>query len=168
MRISYLLVLCIFFFYEAKSQTDERTFNRNALYLEFGGIGGFGSLNYERIFPVKRLFAVGLRVGFSTYKIKDYTRKFNPDIILPLAVNGFFGKNHKLEVGFGQVFSNTIQANDLTGNPERISKIHANFTLGYRYQKAQGKLLLRCGYTPLIDSYQFYRHWAGASVGYTF
>ena len=168
MRISCLIVLCLFLFYRAKSQVDERVFSRNVLYLEFGGIGGLGSLNYERMVSLKGLFSIGLRVGGSTYKIRDYTRKFNPDIIIPVAVNGLFGKNHKLEVGLGQVFSNIVLANDLTGKPERVSKFHANFTVGYRYQKARGGLILRCGYMPLMESYRFYRHWAGASVGYAF
>ncbi len=168
MRISCLIVLCLFLCYTVKSQTDEKAFPKNAFYLEFGGIGGLGSLNYERMIPLKGLFAIGLRAGLSTSRIKDYMRQFNPDIIIPIAVHGLFGKNHKLEVGFGQVFSNTILANALTGNPERISKFHANFTMGYRYQKSGGRLLLRCGYMPLIESYRFYRHWAGAAIGYVF
>jgi len=59
MKISGLLVLCMLVFYQAKTQAIEKRPARNALYLELGGIGGLGSLNYERMIPLKGLLALG-------------------------------------------------------------------------------------------------------------
>ena len=53
MKLFYTILLLLSINYEAKSQFDLNHISQNILYLEAGGIGGYGSLNYERIIPVK-------------------------------------------------------------------------------------------------------------------
>lgn len=154
--------------YGAKSQLQANPVAQNIVYLEAGGIGGYGSLNYERIIPIKAKLKIGLRIGVSTYNLTDYTADFNPDLILPIAVNLLYGNNHKMIVGLGQTISNIIQANPENWEPERKTNFHANFTIGYRYQKAQGGIMISCSYTPIIEFYNVYRHWAGLMIGYAF
>ncbi len=167
-NLIYIIILLLFINYEAKSQIDTNQTSQNVLYIEGVGIGGYGSLNYERIIPVKANLRIGLRIGISTYNITDYTTKFNPDIIIPIAINGLYGNNHKIEFGLGQTISNIVQANHSNWKPERVTNLHANFTIGYRYQKDKGGVIFRCSYTPIIEFYEFYRHWGGISIGYDF
>lgn len=167
-NLIYIIILLLFVNFEAKSQLDTNQISQNTLYLEAGGIGGYGSLNYERIIPVKVNLKIGARIGISTYNITDYTTKFNPDIIIPIAINGLYGNNHKIEFGFGQIMSSIIQTDLSNWKPDRKINLHANFTIGYRYQKDKRGIMFRCSYTPVIEFYKFYRHWAGISIGYAF
>ena len=139
----------------------------NALYIEFGGNAGYGSLNYERLALSKKKIQLGIRVGLSTLKIKDYRNKFNPDIIIPLSLNVTYGDKHKAETGVGTTYTNTISVGENL-SPVRTSSLHGNLNIGYRYQKATGGLLIRVCYTPLIEYFTTFHHWAGVSVGYAF
>ena len=167
-KLAYIIILLLFINHKANSQTDTIQFSRNILYIEVGGIGGYGSLNYERIVFAKANLMIGGRIGISTYNITDYTTDFNPDIIIPIAITGLYGRNHKIEFGFGQTISNTVQANHLNWEAERTTNIHANFTIGYRYQKDKGGIVIRCSYTPIIEFYNYYRQWGSISIGYAF
>ncbi len=167
-KLYLIILLSLILNYEAVSKVDTIPLSRNSIYLEIVGIGGYGSLNYERIVFKTNWFKFGLRAGLSTYNISDYTSKFNPDIIIPLSVNGLYGNNHKLEFGIGQTISNIVQANPSNWKTERLTNIHANFTIGYRYQKKQGGVIFRCSYTPIIELYKHFRHWGGISIGYAF
>lgn len=151
-----------------KSQADQIPFSKNSIYLEGAGLGGYGSLNYERMLPLKTNLLMAVRIGLSTYNLRDYTNKFNPDLIIPLTLSGLYGNKHKLEFGIGQTISNVIRANPSNWDPERKTNLHANFAIGYRYQKKEGGLVLRCTYTPIVEFYKRYRHWGGLSVGYAF
>jgi hypothetical protein len=153
---------------KVKSQIDTNRVSRNIFYLEAAGIGGYGSLNYERIIARKNDFLICARIGISTYNLTDYTTNFNPDFIIPIAINGLYGKNHKFEFGIGQSISNIVYNNTSNFRPERETNIHANFTIGYRYQKEEGGLIFRCNYSPIIEFYKYYRHWGGISIGYAF
>jgi hypothetical protein len=167
-KLFYVFILLLFINYEAKSQLDTIQIDRNVFYLEIGGIGGYGSVNYERIIPVKAKIKIGARIGISTYTFTDYTRKFNPDVIILLGINGFYGSKHNVEFGFGQTISIITQASESNWEPEKQTNLHANFTIGYRYQKDSGGIIFRCSYTPIIEFYKYYRNWGSISVGYAF
>lgn len=152
----------------AFSQKDSVHVAHNVIYAEIAGMAGYGSVNYERVFNLKLNFMISARAGLSTYNIKDYTEKFNPDILIPIAVYGSYGKNHKIEIGVGQLFESTIQANITEFKPERTYDFNTVFSVGYRYQKRSGGLFLRAAYTPIIDHTGFFRHWGGISLGYSF
>lgn len=154
--------------HEAFSQKDPTNIARNLLCLEVGGVGGYGSVNYERVVFSKKNLMFGMRLGISTYHIKDYTNKFNPDILIPLSINGYYGKNHKIELGIGQTFASIVHADIIDFKPTRITNFNTDFSIGYRYQKSTGGIVFRCAYTPIIDFNSYFRHWAGVSFGYSF
>lgn len=167
-NLIYIIILFQFVNFEAKSQIDTNYISPNILYLEAGGIGGYGSLNYEKIISIKEKLKIGVRIGVGTYNLTDYTTKFNPDIIIPIAINGLYGNNNKIVFGFGQTISNIVQVNHSNWKPDRKTNLHANFIIGYRYQKDTGGFMVSCSYTPIIEFYNLYRHWAGISIGYAF
>jgi len=96
----------------AISQKDSTDFIKNNIYAEFGGIGGYGSINYERLIDKKSYFKVFGRIGLSTYNLKDYQNNFNPDIIVPLAMNACLGNEHNLELGLGPTFSRIVKVQE--------------------------------------------------------
>ncbi|MDQ3191054.1 MAG: hypothetical protein M3Q58_05620 [Bacteroidota bacterium] len=164
-----LFFLFLFFFSDAKSQNDTlvRAAN-NSLYIEAGGIAGYGSVNYEKFLLKKNNFKLVSRIGISTYHLRDYTTRFNPDIIIPLAVNFLFGKNHNVEFGVGQTFTKIVYSPSFDINPKRKTNLSSNITIGYRYHKTEGGFVFRCGYTPIIENNKYFRHWAGISFGFAF
>jgi len=164
MRNTLLLIL-LFFTCTLQAQS---VIAKNIIHIEAAGVGGYGSINYERIIPIKSKFKIGARVGLSTYNLKDFTNKFNPDLILPIAITGLFGYNHKLEFGVGQTLSNVVRASPTNWEPERKTNLHGNFTIGYRYQKDEGGIMLRCSYSPIIEFYKYFRNWGAVGIGYAF
>lgn len=150
------------------SQKDTVDIAHYHIYLEVAGVGGYGSLNFERIIRNKKKLMFAIRAGISSYHIKDYTNKFNPDILLPLGLVGYYGNCHKLECGIGETMSNIVHADVLDFKPSRTTSFHTNFSVGYRYQKSSGGVIFRCTYTPIIEYNKYFRHWAGISFGYSF
>ncbi len=148
--------------------------SKNTIYIEGAGAGGYGSLNYERLYflPTKNKsvskLAFSFRIGASTYYLNDFTDTFNPEIIVPVALHFLYGKNHKLEVGAGQTVTSFIRASSSDFQPKRDLRNHAHFILGYRYQKNEGGLMFRIAYTPLLEFNTDFQHWGGLSVGYAF
>lgn len=150
------------------SQIDSNHIAHNIIHLEVAGVGGYGSINYERVIYSKKHLMFSMRVGISTYHIKDYTNKFNPDILIPLTINGYYGKNHKIELGIGQTFANIVHADITDFKPKRITNFHTILSIGYRYQKNARGIVFRCAYTPIIEFNRYFRHWAVISLGYSF
>lgn len=165
-----LLVLYLFLInYTANSQDNKsEKAADNAIYLEIHGVGGYGSVNYERNVFRKSNIKIALRIGFSTIHFYDFTNKFNPDLIIPLLINGLYGNKHNIEFGIGQTFSSIVQSNSTDYFPARENSFSTNFTLGYRYQKPSGGIIFRIAYTPVIEKNKSYRHWGGISIGYAF
>ncbi len=168
MKIFYIILLLLLINDEVKSQLDLDNISKNLLYLEVGGIGGYGSLNYERIILIKEKLKIGARIGLSTYNVTDFRTKFNPDVIIPIGINGLYGNSHKIMVGFGQTISNIVSVNPSNWRTQRKTNLHLNFSLGYRYQKNEGGMMFGISYTPMVEFYKSYRHWVGISVGYMF
>jgi hypothetical protein len=168
LRLIFILLTFLFNSNGAHSQKEGRIQRKNIVHLEAGGMGGYGSLNYERIFSLPGLFSASGRIGFSTIRIFDYTNRFNPDLLFPIAVNGFFGKVHKLHLGFGQLIANTTRSNITNGTPKRVTNLHTHFAIGYRYQKNDGKLIFGISYTPMIEFQETYRNWGAMTIGYAF
>ncbi len=149
--------------------TSSRIKCKHLIYLEIGGIGGFGSINYENDILLINKFSLGFRGGFSTIHILDYTRKFNPDLIFPISIYFLYGIKHKIEIGIGETIS-SIPVTDMENSPvhTRSTSFSTNFTIGYRYEHQKTGIFFRCGYTPIIERNKHYRHWGAISIGYAF
>lgn len=151
------------------TQEKEKPVHYNSIiHAEAGGIGGYGSLNYEGVFSLSDYFSASGRVGISTLRINDFTTQFNPDLLVPITINGFYGKAHKLQVGFGQLLSNTVRASHSTGLPIRETHFHTHFSVGYRYHKEKGRMIYGISYTPMIAYQENFRHWGAVTIGYVF
>jgi hypothetical protein len=150
------------------AQVDSTHTASNAIYLEAGGAGGYGSFNYERVCYRKENILFTLRIGMGTYRLNDYSAKFNPDILIPLGISACYGKSHKIEVGIGQTLATIVHASETNFKPKRLLNFHSNFSIGYRFQKTTNGLFFRCAYTPVLEFNRYFRQWAGISLGYSF
>lgn len=169
MKIIFILFLFLYSFsFCVLGQSDSVKKTFQAIHLEVLGIGGYGSINYERaVFNVSKKM-ITLKAGLSAYQLKDFRNKFNPDLQFPLTINGNYGDKHKIEVGLGQVISTMVEVNQTDYLPSRMLYFHSVFLVGYRYQKYSRGLIIRINYTPLIEYNQYFKHWAGMSFGYSF
>jgi hypothetical protein len=168
--IRYSAGILFFLFISCTSYAQHDTTSRmeNAIYFEMGGAGGSHSMNYERLFKLIPLLDLNARIGIGFDNFVDYNGNLNPDVALPVMATVMYGKNHKVEGGVGQTFSNTIETNIHTGEPARMSNFSTTFYIGYRYQNPAKRLLVRAGYSPYIEFNENYKHWLGVSIGFMF
>jgi hypothetical protein len=169
MKYIYIaFIVSIFINSKAFAQSDSLEISRNLLYVEVGGAGGYGSVNYERVLSVKNKFMFTARLGLSSYHIKDFRNKFNPDILIPLAINGSYGKNHRIELGLGQTLTNIVLFDFSENKMTRRNNFHTFLSIGYRYQKSTGGMFFRFAYNQIFEFNEYLNHWAGISFGYSF
>lgn len=128
------------------------------LYLELGGSGGLGSINFEKSFREAEKLNLSWSAGFSVAPID---RNNGTGLVFPLMLHGCYGSNaHRIELGVGQGITITTKGNFFA---------LTTLALGYRYQKSGSRTFWRVTYTPLV-SYLLdwqYQHWAGVSFGIT-
>ena len=147
--------------YPVGSEKATQFFNnaaRHVVYLEGGGAGVLGSVNYEYVFAQHENIRFSGRAGvglapFETSRISA--------VSLPIGIIGMIGKrNHHIEMGWVHTTIFDESGIDLIGV----------LSTGYRFQRPQGGLFVRVAYTPYFANYSLKRfgHWAGISVGYAF
>jgi hypothetical protein len=146
-----ILFLCI-----ATFTAGQSTFKRNNIYLEAGGNGLYGSVNYERQLTKKS--GLQARIGLGIYW--NYDNFLN----LPLGINYLFDlKNKKsfIDVGVGVTFTGIDEKSD--------GGLHyVNFVPGIGYRRHTSKdVMWRINVTPVINKYGF-TSWVGASIGKRF
>lgn len=137
----------------------------NAIFLDLGGPGGLASINYEQKLFVVLQIQVYANVGLSTYKIIDYTRKLNPDIIIPLGIM-FTSPDKKFQpiVSFGTTYANSVHATPY--GKARDAHLHMWSKLGYRYNFNHSPIYLQASYVSLREQEVGHRNWGGISIGY--
>ncbi len=162
------LCLLIFFYKSATAQFSTRKSASNAFYIEALGMGGYGSINYERLLFNKKQWHVGVRLGAGTYRLRDFETNLNPDITIPLAFNAYYGYVHHFEIGLGQTITSIVKASPVNFKVMRENSVSSNFNIGYRYQKNAGGLVFRVNYNPIISRDRLFKNWYGVSFGYAF
>lgn len=157
-----------FLFEPACSQVIPKPLTFNSVYIEALGMGGYGSVNYERLLYKHKKLHIGVRLGVGTYRLRDFETNLNPDITVPVSFNAYYGKTHHVEIGIGQTFTSIVGASSVDFKVDRQNTLNSNFTVGYRYQKSSRGMMLRVNYSPIISLNQPFKHWYGLSVGYSF
>jgi hypothetical protein len=148
-------------------ESSMKPFYKNEAFLELLGNGGYASINFQRMVYHYNKFSLGISAGISTFKMKDFDRQFNPDLILPISARLFYGgQRHKIFIGLGQTISSTNELNTETFKPKRTYDLSANFMAGYRYDFS--KIMLQLAFTPILEKYATYHSWLGFAVGYKF
>ena len=170
MKIKILfIIICIFInnLIVAKN-TETLKKARNFVFFEVGGSGGYGSINYEYLVKKIKKLKLSVRVGASSYHLNDYTNKFNPDVIIPITINAYYGTKHNIYFGLGQAITSIVYANNSDYKPKRTNNSNTNLSIGYRYQKEVGGIMFKIGYASIIENNNMFRHWFLLAFGYTF
>ena len=160
--LKWILILFLVFPVKLEAQDSTRL---HSVFAEIGGVGVYGSVNYERIFPLSDKWKLGARVGLSTLKFIDFNGKFNPDLILPLGISAIFGQTHCAEVGIINVLTGI---NEFEDDLERTWSSNGSALIGYRYNAKRNPLYYKCFYSPMLIRYEQIIHWGGLGIGYRF
>lgn len=146
-----IAVLCMFAMLSGTAMAQSPT-APNSVYFEAAGNGLFYSANYDRLFTK----SLGGRVGAS------YTSPEQVSVItFPLMAYYLFGigtSNSKVELGLGacvilQPENQSFSFMSSVDDEFRGNGVLGTATLGYRYQRAEGGLMVRAGITPLFGNY---------------
>jgi hypothetical protein len=142
------------------AQRVERT-ARNVVYAEAGGNAILLSVNYERFLTHN----LAVRVGVNTYGLAGQEDE-SPLFIAPVMLTIVSGRSSShAELGLGARFANR----DLGTSSHRmgLEGVYATGTLGYRFQRPEGGLVARVGFTPIIMADAVFP-FIGLSFGYAF
>jgi hypothetical protein len=158
----FLLLLFLLLSANTLQAQKDTTIARNTLYFEGLGNAGLYSINYDRIFFIKKQ-KLSWRVGFSIIP-PDMTPAL---FTFPLELNLLFGKKHHFEIGFGlsYIYEGT--------NLRPISVLIVGGLAGYRFQKPEGGLFFKAGVSTIFlhsirDDSDFAPLFPNISIGYTF
>lgn len=142
--------------------SDCGVFPYSAIYVEGAGTAGLGSVNYERTFTAIGRARIHGRAGIGFIHLRDFTRRFNPDIVVPLGIMATDRRTWNPEVGCGITFTSIVYPDDRNFDPERRGEIQFWWCAGVR--SVPGRWLFRANYTPVIE-FGDWRHWGGLSIG---
>ena len=118
--------------------------------MDFSGVSSIASINYECVLLKKDKLSVLARIGFGSIHLKDFTRRFNPDLLVPFGVYGTYGRRVMAEVGAGGTFTSIVYPDERTFKPSRRSKVHGWCSVGIR-GSITGRIWLRAAFTPIFE-----------------
>src|SRR5687768_9919148 len=117
----------------------------NTFFVELGGNAAVYSLNYERFFTPQ----IGLRVGGMYLQADD---DFGDEVavgLFPVMATYLLGQgNGHFEVGGGLGFATAGFSSTDLSDDFSDSAVYGTATFGYRYQKPEGGVIFRAGFTP--------------------
>lgn len=179
------IIALIFFAFPSSfcnAQKDTSHIARNTFYLEVGGNGLVGSINYERFFYQHRQTKFSGRIGLFT----GYPKYFFSS---PLELCCFEGKKANFEIGMGITYCQGIAGTNpdpgnLSPRDYLVDVLYSCARIGFRYQKEAGGFFLRfgIGYIKRISElYKYHYNYTsdgidihdsdftiGLGIGYTF
>jgi hypothetical protein len=137
----------------------------NTFFVELGGNALAYSLNYERFFTSQ----LGVRVGGMFLRGSDTDTGGSINIgLFPVMATYLLGKgNSHFETGAGIGFATAALSDSDLGGDWGDSTVYGTATFGYRYQKPEGGVIFRAGFTPVYAGGTLLP-WAGIGVGYAF
>ena len=162
-----LFLLTILSFGQVSNKTVPIFINKNSVQVELFGHGLFYSLNYERLILNSTKFKTTVQIGCSYYPPVTDIR----DFWFPILINEIFTFNqHHFELGVGQVYINEAIRDN---NNKAISWIGDKFLtarIGYRFQKPDSHLIIRAGFTPIMEYTEGkeFHPLGGVAFGYSF
>lgn len=142
------LLLLVFSLTTAFSQSQPNEVSRNSFYFEGFGTALIYSINYDRLLVVKERSALAGRIGLTYFPKKINGSDQGPGV--NIEINGLWGaNNHHFEIGGGSTFIYLVQ-NEESYSLSNTSLLLLTTRVGYRFQKREGGLLFRIGFTPLF------------------
>jgi hypothetical protein len=154
-----LLVYLTLFSHLTEAQS---AFKKNDIYLEAGGHGLFGSVNYER--QLTRSPGLGVRIGLGFYAENAFY------LTIPAGINYLFrlpGEKSFIDAGIGGSWTK-FDGRLFGDTQDALEENIFNFipSIGYRRHTAKD-MMWRVSFTPVFNEYVFLP-WVGLSIGKRF
>jgi hypothetical protein len=160
MMLKICLLVCLIFLTQLLHA--QSTFKKNDIYLEAGGNGFFGSVNYER--QLTKSPGLGVRVGLGFYTEKAFY------FTIPVGINYLFklpGNKSFIDAGLGGTWTK-VDGRFFGDASNALEENIFSFVPGIGYRRHTAKdLMWRISFTPIINQYAFLP-WIGASFGKRF
>jgi hypothetical protein len=148
---------------------------KNTVFLEVGGNGPLYSINYDRILIKKTNWKLAGRIGFMYFNDNRglLENSENKQSSIPIELSFLKGKsNHNLELGLGIT---PLSKGYLDKAGKDYTRVATSGRIGYRYQKSNGGLFFKAGFTPITFfkkdfnsvNPKYVYPWAGLALGYT-
>jgi hypothetical protein len=140
----------------------QSSFKKNDIYLEAGGNGIFGSINYER--QLTKEPGLGARIGIGFYSESAFF------LTIPVGINYLFklkGEKSFIDAGLGITWTRIdgkLFGDSKDSNGDHFTNVIPS--IGYR-RHAANNLMWRISLTPVINNDGFVP-WLGASIGKRF
>lgn len=156
MKKIFFLAITILFFSSLKAQ------NSKVIYVELGGPGLLGSVNYDMRLTAKEN-GIGFRVGIGGM---FFPILMESSFIVPVELNYLIGNNGKnyLELGAGMGFLSLTASGN--GNKNELNTSFVFASIGYRYAPTPGGLFFKIAFNPMIGN-EFIPY-GGLGLGYKF
>ena len=147
--ISVLMIFSSFMLTQSNPLLAQNDPAKNAIYFEGLGVGGFYSINYERLINTN----TSLSIGYSSWTITILgTDSF---MGIPIIFHYFPGEqNSKLEFGIGLEFQQMKNGGWFGGAGSNNSDVRFFCAFGYRYQPLNGGFQYRVVVYPFVGSSQ--------------
>lgn len=139
---------------------------QNAVHVDFSGVSSIASINYERVLLKKDKLNMLARIGLGSIHLNDFTRRFNPDLLVPIGLYWTYGRRVMAEVGAGGTFTSIAYPDERTFKPSRRSKVHGWCSVGIR-GRITDRIWLRAAFTPIFEFGRVTRAFE-LGVGYRF
>ena len=145
---------------------DSTRIFKNSIHIGFSGTSSIASVNYERVLLREKRFQMMARVGLGSIHLIDFTRRFDPDLLVPLGLYATYGRNPIAEVGAGITYTNIVYPDERTFEPSRRSDLHGWCSVGIRGRITE-QLWLRGAFTPILEFGRIRRAFE-LGIGYRF
>lgn len=137
---------------------------KNSLQVELLGTNALYSINFERVIINEEKFKTTGQLGF-TYLTPSWSSDFLINAILNELIS--FNKHHiEMGLGYGIAYKSSNEFNN-GGSFDYIT-----LKLGYRFQKPEGRFVMKIGFTPHLiiqdDNSINFAPWGGLLFGYNF
>jgi hypothetical protein len=171
-RLHFIVLLMSIITISGYSQNEHKFSHRNSFHLELGGTAGYYSVNYERNLINLSRFKTSGQLGFGYLPGECCDLRIPAGIIEQISFT-----NHHIEIGIGYMSVRELTRDDM-GALNRIWTDILTGRIGYRFQKPDGRLILKIGFTPLLQRerpglnynpnapFKVFAPMGGVSVGY--
>lgn len=137
----------------AQNITSTQAIKRNTFFAEVGGNAMLYSVNYDRLLKVRDTWRLTSRIGFMY--LNTLTSQNRNLVGVPIEFSYLRGNtNHFFELGLGLTAIHDQYQLDEPAIPIRQAMVKELITIaalrfGYRYQKNEGGIFYKVGFTPL-------------------
>ncbi|MCB9189287.1 MAG: hypothetical protein H6599_08395 [Flavobacteriales bacterium] len=151
---------------------------KNTVYAELLGKGFYYSINYERnIYELNDKISFQGSIGFClvdgqyTDQYKELIEGMKMDFTLPIELNVRYSLgNHNIVAGYGTTFwryylpeieinSSNWEQQPVAPTMKKVTEWFAHMVLEYRWQKPEGGLMAKMGWSPLFfDTMENFRY----------